>query len=251
MTKTLTKPTLTPLHLQTITIFGDYGTGKTSLALGNPKALYLDLEDGKPDAFREAPDFPVERTWVKFSEAIKESWDGDKRFDGHTLVIDPVTELWMLFERYYLAKIGAKEWPRDDYGRTLKAGRMEFEEVFNMLLMLRTKGRMGTVLIAHEDIEEIETETRTIRSGRPKVADKHVKSLVGAKPQMVLRTFLADEHPRTLAPFAETQYLVMAKPLTAQDKVKDRTGRLPQFVKANWQSLETAYNLEPASAESA
>ncbi len=247
---------VTPLHLRTITLFGDYGTAKTSIALGNDKARYYDLEDGKPDAFRDAPAFtesdgktPIPRTWAAFAARIREIWAGDTTMDGLTLVIDPVTELWNLCERHGLAARKITKMPRDDYGNTLKEIRAEFEEVFNILLMLRTKRRMGTVFIAHEDIEEIETDTQTIRSARPKVSDKHVKTLIGAKPQLVLRTFVVDEHPTTLKPFDEPQFLILTKRMTAQDKVKDRTGLLPKFVKASWSSLASAYEAAQASTE--
>lgn len=248
--------TITPLHLQTITLFGDYGTAKTSVALGNPKALYYDLEDGKPDAYKDAKPFtdadgkPVARTWAAYTSRLKEIWEGDTSLDGHTLVIDTVTDLWRLCEKHHLAKMGVTEMPRDDFGRSLKAVREDFELYFNLLLMLRTKGRMGTVFIAHEEVEEVETDVRTIRTARPKVTDKHVKGLIGAKPQMVLKTLVVDEHPITLKPFSEPTFLVVAKRLTAQDLVKDRTGRLPKFTKATWAALEAAYNKESKESDS-
>lgn len=244
--------TITPLHLQTITIFGDYGTGKTSAALGNPKALHYDLEDGKPDAVREAADFPVERTWVKFKEAITAAYKGDKRFDGHTLVIDPVAKLVQLCVKQGLAERGLKELP-DDFGRTRSAIRGDFEDVFNMLLHLRTAGRMGTVFIAHEAAEELQTESsRTVRlfradagdAGKP---DNTADKLISRRPQIIIRAFVADEHPKTLMPFDEPRFLLSAKRLKAQDLVKDRTGRLPALVPTSWNALEKAY----ASTETA
>lgn len=234
---------LTPLHLQTMTLFGDYGTGKTSIALGNPKALYYDLEDGLPTQFEGKIDLlDVPRDWPSFQAKIGRIYSGeDTTADDRTLVIDTVTDLWKLCERHNLEERGLKNMPRDDYGRTLTEIRQDFEDVFNMLLMLRMKRRMGTIFIAHEDVIEIETDTQVVRTSSPKVADKHVKTLIGAKPQLVLRTFVADEHPKTLVPFDEPKFLILTKRLTAQDKVKDRTGQLPQLVTANWDSLARAY----------
>lgn len=240
---TRTEKETVPLHMQTATIFGDYGTGKTSIAAGNPLALYYDLEDSAVE--HEVDKFPAARTWAEFTSTLTEIWKGDTSLDGRTIVIDTVTDLWRLCERHSLASRGLEQMPRDDYGRTLKETRDDFELYFNMLLMLRTKRRMGTVFIAHEDVEEIETETHTIRNYRPKVQDKHIRMLISAKPQMVLRTFKADEHPITLKPFPNPpQFLVAAKPLTAHICVKDRSNKLPALVAASWEALEKAYNKE-------
>jgi hypothetical protein len=240
---TRTEKETVPLHMQTITIFGDYGTGKTSIAAGNKQALYYDLEDSAVE--HEVDRFPAARTWAEFTKVLAAIWKGDTSLDGRTIVIDTVTDLWKLCERHNLAARGLEQMPRDDYGRCLRETRDDFESALNTLLMLRTKRRMGTILIAHEDVEEIETDTHTIRNYRPKVQDKHVRMLISAKPQLVLRTFKADEHPVTLKPFDNPpKFLVAAKPLTANICVKDRSNKLPALVSASWDALEKAYNKE-------
>lgn len=237
-------PGKTPLGLQVLTIFGAEGTGKSTVAAGFPNHMYLDLESSAVEL--DINRLALPRTWAAFKEFVTAIHDAAKSpFDGKTLIIDPVTDLWELCVKHGLAERRMKDMP-DDYGRTLNAIRQDFKATMGMLLNLRTSQRLGTVLVCHEESEEIKLPTATFHVFRPKVNDKDIKGWVAAKPQMVLRCSKEDVHPVTGQPWPAgttvPRYLIRTNPLSAADVVKDRTKRLPPFVSTSYEALEAAYN---------
>lgn len=233
------------LGLQTILLFGNPGTGKTSLAAAFPNHLYLDLE---ASATNHDIDQLQLTTWASIRDFIEQAHTAGPSFlgDRKTLIIDTVTDLWNLCAKHELAQlfptIKNPTWP-EDFGRTLSAVRNEFKRVLQQLLDLHNKGIMGTIFIAHEEAEAVKTLTGEYHIRRPLVNDKDIKGWVAAKPQMVLRTFTADAHPVTDEPFAGgTKYLLQTAPLRAGDVVKDRTRRLPPFMGADYNVLLAQYN---------
>lgn len=238
------------LGLQTILLFGNPGTGKTSLAAAFPNHLYLDLE-------ASATNHDINQlklsTWDNVRDFIEQVHANPAFIAGHTtLIIDTVTDLWELCVKRELADrfpgVVNPTWP-EDYGKTLKAVRDVFKSTLQKLLDLHNRGVMGTIFIAHEEVEAVKTLTGEYHIRRPLVTDKDIKGWIAAKPQMVLRTFTTDVHPVTDEKLDGTRYLVQAAPLRAGDVVKDRTRRLPPFLGATHATLLAQYNKEPNTKE--
>jgi hypothetical protein len=232
-------PKACSLQLQFQTWFGGPGTGKTTVAADIPNHLYLDLE-------ASATEHEVNKvnivSWAAFDRFITAIHDNPgSPYDGMTLIIDTVTDLWDMCVRHGLAERKMSDMP-DDFGRTLTSIRKDFKRVMQMLLNLRMQQRLGTVLIAHEDTDELKLPTQTLTIYRPRVNDKDIRGWVAEKPQMVLRFSKEDVNPVTGAPFTDPpKFLIRTKPLTQGDVVKDRTNRLPQFVGTRWGALNEAY----------
>lgn len=236
------KPDNIPLGLQVLTIFGAEGTGKSTLASGFPNHWYYDLEASAVNLERRP--LNIGKTWSAFSEWVNDVHSAAKSpFDGSTLIIDPVGDLWDLCVAHGLAQRKMKDMP-DDYGRTLNAIRKEFKATLHKLLDLRMSQRMGTVFVAHEEKEDIKTALKTLTEFRPKANDKDIKGWFAAKPQIVIRCSKEDVNPITGQAWPDgiaPKFLTRTNPLTGQDVVKDRTNRLPAFVGTRYEALASAY----------
>lgn len=141
-----------------VTIFGDAGTGKTSLAATFPNPIFIRAEDGlkavpaekRPKAFpllRNAQDL-----WDQVTALIKEP------HDYKTLVIDSVSKLDVLFTEEIMKTDGKNNLAQCAGG--FGAG---FQVLFGMHQRLRKacqvlqdKRGMNIVFIAHADVDKIE-----------------------------------------------------------------------------------------------
>lgn len=142
-----------------VTILGDSGMGKTSLAATFPRPVFVRAEDGLqaiPEASR--PDaFPLvskaDDLWEQLTALIKE----DHQYK--TLVIDSITAL----ERLFVAEVMASD-PKQPksinqalggYGAGVAAVAVLHQRVRKAAWMLVDRG-MHVVFIAHADTETIE-----------------------------------------------------------------------------------------------
>ena len=142
-----------------VTILGDSGMGKTSLAATFPRPIFIRAEDGLqaiPEASR--PDaFPVvvkaDDLWDQLTALIKE------QHEYKTLVIDSITAL----ERLFVAEVMASD-PKQPksinqalggYGAGVAAVAVLHQRVRKAAGMLVDRG-MHVVFIAHADTETIE-----------------------------------------------------------------------------------------------
>lgn len=228
-----------PLELQTILLFGNPGTWKTSIAAGFHNHLYLDLESSATNHDITQLDL---RTWANIRDFIEQAHAEGAAFlgDRKTLIIDTVTDLWHLCVKHEFAARGIKEWP-EDYGKTLKAVRAVFKDTIQRLLDLHNRGVMGTVFIAHEETEAVKTLTGEYHIRRPMVDDKDIKNFIAAKPQLVLRTFSTNTNPMTGDLFDGMKFLLQTTPTNPGDVVKDRSKKLPPFLGATYDALARTY----------
>lgn len=156
MLNTISKPQDRPTI---ITITGDAGTGKSTLAATFPKPVFIRAEDGlqaiplerRPDAFPVLGS--VSQLWDQLTALIKE----DHQYK--TLVIDSVTAL----ERFFIQSVVDSD-PKNPrsinqalggYGAGLAAVAALHQRVRKAAGALNNKG-MHIVFIAHADTETIE-----------------------------------------------------------------------------------------------
>lgn len=139
-----------------VTLCGDSGMGKTSLAAAFPKPIFIRAEDGmqaipadkRPDAFpliRETKDL-----WDQLTSVIHEP------HDYQTLVIDSVTAL----ERLFIADVLAQD-PRaksinqalGGYGAGVSAVAAMHQRVRKGAGLANDRRGMHVVFVAHADVE--------------------------------------------------------------------------------------------------
>ena len=144
-----------------ITIMGDSGTGKTTLAASFPKPIVIRAEDGlqaipadhRPDAFPNL-DGSVDALWAQLKALIHE----DHRYE--TLVIDSVTALERMFIQSIIDSDPKK--PRGiqqalgGYGAGRDAVSSMHARVRKAAGILADKRGMNTVFVAHADTARME-----------------------------------------------------------------------------------------------
>lgn len=143
---------------QIITICGDAGTGKSSLAATFPKPIFLRAEDGVarvPAAFRP-PALPViaeaEHVWEQITALIHEP------HDYQTAVFDTISALDRVFVSHIL-KVDGK-------AKSLNAAMGGYGAGFNMLAsmhqrvrkgaeLMRQRRGMNVIFIAHAEVDRV------------------------------------------------------------------------------------------------
>jgi hypothetical protein len=154
---TVSKPADRPV---TITLCGDSGLGKTTLACSFPKPIVIRAEDGlqaipvnrRPDAFPvlTGPD----ALWEQLKALMQEE------HDYKTLVIDSVTALERMFAQHIIETDPKK--PRGiqqalgGYGAGRDAVATLHARVRKAAAILADKRGMNTVFVAHADTSRIE-----------------------------------------------------------------------------------------------
>lgn len=153
---TVGKPTERPLI---ITICGDAGTGKTSLAATFPRPIFIRAEDGMksipkdqmPDAFPVlVGDGAESLLFDQMIALLKED------HDYKTLVIDSVTELERIFVDSVMAADGRAKsinQAMGGYGAGPAAVATKHQRVRRAAGMLAEKRGMNVLFLAHADVE--------------------------------------------------------------------------------------------------
>ena len=163
-----------------VTIIGDSGLGKTSLAATFPKPIVIRAEDGlqaipaenRPDAFPTLTS--VDALWEQLTALLKEE------HDYKSLVIDSATALERLFIQHVIESDPKK--PRSinqalgGYGAGLAAVAAMHQRVRKACGMLNERKGMHIVFVAHADTETIELPDQdpytrySLRLGKKSVA---------------------------------------------------------------------------------
>lgn len=154
---TISKPADRPVI---VTIIGEAGLGKTSLAATFPNPIFIRAEDGlqalpidkRPDAFPVVAS--VDSLWDQFKALLTED------HDYRTLVIDSVTALERMFMQYVVDSDPKKPQSINQalggYGAGLSAVASMHQRVRKVCGMLNDKKLMNIVFIAHADLETVE-----------------------------------------------------------------------------------------------
>lgn len=142
-----------------VTVLGDAGLGKTSLAATFPKPIVIRAEDGlqsipageRPDALPVISS--VEALWNQLTALIKED------HDYKTVIVDSVTALERLFIQDVLDNDPKKPKGLNQalggYGNGSAAVAAQHERVRKACGILRDKKGMHVVFIAHAEVETI------------------------------------------------------------------------------------------------
>lgn len=140
---------------QVITICGDAGVGKSSLAATFPKPIFVRAEDGVsrvPKAFRPPALPPVhseEAFWDQLKALIHED------HDYKTVVIDTVSAADRMFVQSILKQDGrAKSLNQamGGYGAGFSALAAKHQQIRNAAEMMRIKRGLNVVFLAHTEV---------------------------------------------------------------------------------------------------
>ncbi len=213
-----------------VTILGDSGLGKTSLACTFPQPIVIRAEDGlsaipaeqRPDAFPVIQS--VDDVWDQLMALIKEE------HEYKTVVVDSVTALERLFVQHVIDNDPKN--PRSinqalgGYGAGLAAVATMHQRVRKACGMLNERKGMNVVFVAHADTETVELPDQdpytrySLRLGKRSVAPYVDDSdVVGF---LKLQTFTTGDGERKKAMSDGTRLLVCYA--TASNVSKNRYG---------------------------
>lgn len=213
-----------------VTILGDSGLGKTSLACTFPNAIVVRAEDGlasvpedqRPDAFPTIT--KVDDVWDQLMGLLKEE------HEYKTLILDSVTALERLFIQHVIDSDPKN--PRSinqamgGYGAGLAAVATMHQRVRKACGLLNERKNMNIVFVAHADTETVELPDQdpytrySMRLGKrsvaPYVDDSDVVGFIK------LQTFTTGDGDRKKAMSDGTRLLVCYA--TASNISKNRFG---------------------------
>ena len=144
---TTTKTPMAPRIL----LYGPAGIGKTTLGSVFPGAVILPVEDGADGI--ECPKLPRPGNWEAVLATLQElavDHQGIK-----TLVIDSITEVERMAQRFIAAKANVPVIDDVPYGRGFPAVAVEINKALDLLLALRGKG-VAIILIGHMSVIKYE-----------------------------------------------------------------------------------------------
>lgn len=213
-----------------VTVLGDSGLGKTSLACTFPNPIVIRAEDGlsaipsdqRPDAFPVIQ--KVDDVWDQLMALIKED------HEYKTVVVDSVTALERIFIQHIIDNDPKN--PRSinqamgGYGAGLAAVATMHQRVRKACGMLNERKNMNVVFVAHADTETVELPDQdpytrySLRLGKRSVAPYVDDSdVVGF---LKLQTFTTGDGDRKKAMSDGTRLLVCYA--TASNVSKNRFG---------------------------
>ena len=213
-----------------VTVLGDSGLGKTSLACTFPNPIVIRAEDGlsaipsdkRPDAFPVIQ--KVDDVWDQLMALIKED------HEYKTVVVDSVTALERIFIQHVIDNDPKN--PRSinqamgGYGAGLAAVATMHQRVRKACGMLNERKNMNVVFVAHADTETVELPDQdpytrySLRLGKRSVAPYVDDSdVVGF---LKLQTFTTGDGDRKKAMSDGTRLLVCYA--TASNVSKNRFG---------------------------
>lgn len=144
------KPCVPPLEELTLTLFGKPGQGKTTLAAGCPDTFLIGTEPGQE--FVGAPSQDV-RSWQQFMDLVNEIYEAVKMgaFGYRTVSIDIIDNLAGYCLTHVCQRKGLEYPPENDYGKTWKEIRMEWESWLRALMDVS-----GVQFLTHCTTEKVE-----------------------------------------------------------------------------------------------
>jgi hypothetical protein len=152
---TITKPTT---RAPIITICGDAGTGKTSLAATFPKPIVIRTEDGlqsipeatRPDAFPLVKE--TDQLWEQLLALLQED------HDYKTLIVDSVSAAEQLFIKNVMDTDGRAKSINQalgGYGAGVAAVVAQHQRLRKAAGLLNERKNMGIIFISHADLEAV------------------------------------------------------------------------------------------------
>ena len=132
-------------------VYGTHGIGKTSLALGAPSPVFIQVEDG----FGEL-DFPTFGVLTSFQDTLDAiaSLINDKH-DFRTLFVDSIDWLQPLIYDHVCAEQGWSNIEHPGYGKGYKMALDTWRLLVGGIRHLRDNRGMGIVLLSHSEIHRV------------------------------------------------------------------------------------------------
>lgn len=136
-----------------VLLYGQHGCGKSTWASQAPSPIFLDLEDGINDLDCDKTEHIKSLIEVR---TTLEALAGDD-YDYKTLVIDSVDWLEHLIHKQVAEDAGTKTIADVSFGKGYPAAVKYWSQIIGVLDLLRTRKRMGIVMLSHAKIERFDS----------------------------------------------------------------------------------------------
>ncbi|UYM14280.1 ATP-binding protein [Endozoicomonas euniceicola] len=136
-----------------VLIYGDAGTGKTTLAAGAPAPIFLPTEDGLGTLTVDT--FPMLTSWGSVTEALSALYHEEHQFK--TVVLDSVDHLEPLIWQQVCLEHNKNSIEEFGYGKGYVEALTHWRTLMQWLNALRNDKGMSVILIAHAEIKRFES----------------------------------------------------------------------------------------------
>lgn len=165
----------TPLSPRILT-YGVEGIGKSTLASGAPRPLFIQTEDGLGQI--DCDEFPLATQFEDVPQALTELHTDEREFE--TVVIDSLDWLERLIWDAVCKEYGVKSIEKADggYAKGYTHALVYWRQVVDALNALRNDRRMIVLLIAHSKVERFEDPESSAYDRYSPRLHKHAAALV-------------------------------------------------------------------------
>ena len=136
-----------------LTIYGNHGLGKTTMAARAPGVIFIPTEDGLGQL--DVPRFPLAEDYPQVIQALSELYSEEHNY--RTVVIDSLDWLERLIWADVCRQRGVQSMEDIGYGRAYVFALTQWREVLTGLNALRNERGMMVILIAHCQIEKFQS----------------------------------------------------------------------------------------------
>ena len=219
----------TDLNKFKIFLYGSPKIGKSTFASQFDKPLFLATEAGLTalDAYQ----IPI-TSWEEFQEACEALQN--EEHDFKTVVIDTVDNLAKFCTDYTNRINGVNHESDLGYGKGYSMAHDRFLKSLTWL----SQQNFGLVLVSHENAEIIKTRTSELTKMVPTLPKGYRKIVLGAIDLILYAHMVERKDPETEE--VEQIRVLRTKP-TENWEAGDRTGRLPEAIRFNFEDFKKAW----------
>lgn len=184
------KPQKRGIIFDTIFLYGDSFTGKTTLASNFPNALILSFDGNFTHL--DTPAINI-TNYNHANQVLKELEKGDHSFE--TIVVDPINLMSEMFRGEVLNMLNIEhEADKNDFGKTFAKVQVPFKDIIMRVAKLNVKYK---IFLAHEKIVE-ERKHNIVTTKIKSALSDNLNKYVASVSSLAVRVVVAEKNKETV-----------------------------------------------------
>ena len=226
-----------------VTIYGQPGVGKTTLAAQAPKPIFIETERGLTSpSLAHVDTFGLLHTYEDVLDALKAIYEHNKQQGWKTIVLDSLDRLNPLIEAYVCKMNGWKVLEDGAYGKGKNALRDEWRMFLTGVIAMRDQLNMGVIMLGHNTKVKVSSPDMDPYDQYTLTMDEKVRNLIVADSDIVgFATYPNNQIKRDEGFGRKTARLVADKAIlickTNGAQIAKNRYQMPDAIDMSWEAL--------------